>query len=187
MADPSGTRPRAVRSLGPCPERYVNPCNLRPEIPFRRAAFRQSPVSPARLSPNAGTQGRGRCSRQMPPSAIPMKTLRPFLLCLLGSPVVLPAAPVESRISAATVYADRAVVTRIADVELTAGEHALAFERLPASRLAPYGACRRQRRARFWISFWTLRRCASGNSMASAIRRSAERSEEHTSELQALR
>jgi|CZKI01.1.fsa_nt_gi uncharacterized protein (TIGR02231 family) len=64
-----------------------------------------------------------------------MKTLRPFLLCLLGSPVVLPAAPVESRISAATVYADRAVVTRIADVELTAGEHALAFERLPASLL----------------------------------------------------
>jgi len=64
-----------------------------------------------------------------------MKTLRPYLLCLLGSPVLLPAAPVESRISAATVYSDRAVVTRVADVELTAGEHALVFERLPANLL----------------------------------------------------
>jgi uncharacterized protein (TIGR02231 family) len=64
-----------------------------------------------------------------------MKTLRPFLLCLLCSPVLLPAEPVESRISAATVYADRAIVTRIAEVELAAGEHALVFERLPANLL----------------------------------------------------
>jgi uncharacterized protein (TIGR02231 family) len=53
--------------------------------------------------------------------------------CLLVAAVsVLRAAPVESRISAATVYLDRAVVTRTATLELTAGEHALVFERLPA-------------------------------------------------------
>jgi uncharacterized protein (TIGR02231 family) len=53
--------------------------------------------------------------------------------CLLVAAVsVLRAAPVESRISAATVYLDRAVVTRTATLELTAGKHALVFERLPA-------------------------------------------------------
>jgi uncharacterized protein (TIGR02231 family) len=62
-----------------------------------------------------------------------MKTLRLLLLCLLASPVLLRAAPVDSRISAATVYADRAVVTRTAGVDLTPGEHALVFERLPAN------------------------------------------------------
>ncbi len=41
----------------------------------------------------------------------------------------------ESRLTAATVYADRAVVTRTASVDLTAGEHTLAFERLPANLL----------------------------------------------------
>ena len=45
----------------------------------------------------------------------------------------LSAAPVDSRISAVTVYADRAIVTRTASSELTAGEHALAFENLPTA------------------------------------------------------
>jgi uncharacterized protein (TIGR02231 family) len=61
-----------------------------------------------------------------------MKTL-PLVSCLLfASAHLLRATPVDSRISAATVYLDRAVVARTATVELTAGEHALAFERLPA-------------------------------------------------------
>jgi uncharacterized protein (TIGR02231 family) len=62
-----------------------------------------------------------------------MKSLCPLLLCLLGSPVILRAAPVDSRISAATVYTDRAVVTRTAEVDLAPGESALVFEHLPAS------------------------------------------------------
>jgi uncharacterized protein (TIGR02231 family) len=42
------------------------------------------------------------------------------------------AVPVESRISAATVYSDRAVVTRVAELDVSPGENALVFERLPA-------------------------------------------------------
>lgn len=65
-----------------------------------------------------------------------MKTL---LLCpLLLSVVCLPAlraAAVDSHIVAATVYADRAVVTRAAAVDLTNGEHTLVFARLPAGLL----------------------------------------------------
>jgi uncharacterized protein (TIGR02231 family) len=67
-----------------------------------------------------------------------MKTLRlllPWTLLLIPLAAALRADPVDSRISAATVYLDRAVVTRTAGVELTAGEHALVFERLPASLL----------------------------------------------------
>ena len=62
-----------------------------------------------------------------------MKTLRIPLLCLLASPIFLSAASVDSHISAATVYADRAVVTRTAAIELMPGESALVFEHLPAS------------------------------------------------------
>jgi uncharacterized protein (TIGR02231 family) len=47
----------------------------------------------------------------------------------------LRADPVDSHISAATVYLDRAVVTRTAGADLTAGEHTLVFERLPAALL----------------------------------------------------
>ena len=54
---------------------------------------------------------------------------------VLSSSLLLRASPVDSRISAATVYLDRAVVTRTATVELAAGEHALVFERLPAALL----------------------------------------------------
>ena len=64
-----------------------------------------------------------------------MKTLRLFPFVLLSSSVLLRASPVDSRISAATVYLDRAVITRTAMVELAAGEHAIVFERLPAALL----------------------------------------------------
>ena len=64
-----------------------------------------------------------------------MKILRVCCLFLLSSSIFLRASPVDSRITAATVYLDRAIVTRTATVELTAGEHALAFERLPANLL----------------------------------------------------
>ncbi len=64
-----------------------------------------------------------------------MKILRLLPLFLIASSLFLRAAPVESRLTAATVYADRAVVTRLATVELAVGEHAIAFERLPAGLL----------------------------------------------------
>jgi uncharacterized protein (TIGR02231 family) len=47
----------------------------------------------------------------------------------------LTAAPIDSRITAVTVYGDRAIVTRTSSTELTAGEHTLAFENLPAPLL----------------------------------------------------
>jgi len=64
-----------------------------------------------------------------------MKSVPALLGCsLLLAPLAaaLRAEPIDSRISAATVYADRAVVTRAASVELAAGEHALVFGSLPA-------------------------------------------------------
>ena len=64
-----------------------------------------------------------------------MKTLRLLPLVLLFSSLLLRASPVDSRISAATVYLDRAVITRTATVELAAGEQAIVFERLPAALL----------------------------------------------------
>src|SRR5215471_5517600 len=42
-------------------------------------------------------------------------------------------ATADSRITAATVYSDRAFVTRTASSELTAGEHILVFENLPSA------------------------------------------------------
>ena len=64
-----------------------------------------------------------------------MKTLRLLPFVLLASSVFLRASPVDSHISAATVYLDRAVITRTATIELAAGEHAIVFERLPAALL----------------------------------------------------
>jgi uncharacterized protein (TIGR02231 family) len=61
-----------------------------------------------------------------------MKTLRSLALSIVGLPALALAAPVESHISAATVYSDRAVVTRIAELDVSPGENALVFERLPA-------------------------------------------------------
>jgi len=56
-----------------------------------------------------------------------------LLLSLLGLPAVICATPVESIITAATVYSDRAVVTRTATVDLKLGENVLLFEHLPSS------------------------------------------------------
>jgi len=64
-----------------------------------------------------------------------MKTLRLLSFFVLGSSLFLRAEPADSRLTAATVYADRAVVTRTATLDLAAGEHAIAFERLPAGLL----------------------------------------------------
>ena len=47
--------------------------------------------------------------------------------------VGLAAAPADSRITAVTVYGDRAIVTRTTSSELPAGEHSLAFENLPTA------------------------------------------------------
>jgi uncharacterized protein (TIGR02231 family) len=58
-----------------------------------------------------------------------------FLVLLLAPFALISAfaaAPVTSQITAATVYTDRAIVTRTAHVELAAGEAELMFEKLPA-------------------------------------------------------
>ena len=61
-----------------------------------------------------------------------MKTTHLLLsLGLLSSLLRLGAAPVDSTISAVTVYTDRAVVTRTASVELAAGTTELVFANLP--------------------------------------------------------
>ena len=61
-----------------------------------------------------------------------MKTPRLLLsLCLLASALRLSAAQVDSRISAVTVYQDRAVVTRTATVQLAGGTAELVFANLP--------------------------------------------------------
>jgi uncharacterized protein (TIGR02231 family) len=58
----------------------------------------------------------------------------PFLtILLLAFSMGLSAAPVDSRITSVTVYADRAIVTRSASNQLAAGEHTLAFDNLPAT------------------------------------------------------
>jgi uncharacterized protein (TIGR02231 family) len=62
-----------------------------------------------------------------------MKNLRPILL-LVCFTAALRAAPVESRITAVTVYADRAVVTRTASLDVTEpGPVEMVFENLPSS------------------------------------------------------
>jgi len=63
-----------------------------------------------------------------------MKSLR-LIGLLLPSCLLLRAASVDSRLTAATVYVDRAVVTRTAAVDLAAGEQTVAFARLPAALL----------------------------------------------------
>ncbi len=59
-----------------------------------------------------------------------MKLLR-FLTLLSLSPLALLAAPVNSTISAVTVYTDRAVVTRTATIDLAGGTTELVFANLP--------------------------------------------------------
>jgi uncharacterized protein (TIGR02231 family) len=58
-------------------------------------------------------------------------------LLLLAFAVPSFGAAVESRITAVTVYGDRAIVTRTTSNEFTAGEHTLVFENLPAALLDP--------------------------------------------------
>lgn len=55
--------------------------------------------------------------------------------CNLHVDAFAAALPVESRISAATVYLDRAIVTRTAQMQLPVGESELVFEKLPAGLL----------------------------------------------------
>ncbi|WP_256205370.1 MULTISPECIES: mucoidy inhibitor MuiA family protein [unclassified Pseudomonas] len=59
----------------------------------------------------------------------------PLILAMAGtlaSPSLLAAAQVaDSRISAVTVYTDRAIVTRTATLQLPAGQHEIALEQLP--------------------------------------------------------
>ena len=62
-----------------------------------------------------------------------MKKLRPLSCLVLFAAVALRAAPVESSITAVTVYADRAVVTRTASLELPAGPGEVVFAHLPES------------------------------------------------------
>jgi uncharacterized protein (TIGR02231 family) len=65
-----------------------------------------------------------------------MKTLRPVLpaLMLICGTAALRAAPIESRITAVTVYTDRAVVTRTAALDVAApGPLEMVFENLPSS------------------------------------------------------
>lgn len=60
----------------------------------------------------------------------------PRLLALFfaaGLPAAFAATPVDSSITAVTVYLDRAVVTRTATADVAAGEQALVFGRLPDS------------------------------------------------------
>src|SRR5262245_20325334 len=60
----------------------------------------------------------------------------PFqLLFFLSFSTTLLSEPVDSRITAVTVYSDRAIVTRTYSSELTVGEHVLTFENLPAALL----------------------------------------------------
>ncbi len=61
-----------------------------------------------------------------------MKTLRPILL-FAGLAAALRSAPVDSAITAVTVYTDGAIVTRTAHIDLPAGQAELAFEKLPAA------------------------------------------------------
>jgi uncharacterized protein (TIGR02231 family) len=72
-------------------------------------------------------------------TSITSRLLRPAFISLQLSAFSLAAAaaaatPVESQITAATVYTDRAVVTRTATLEnLAVGEHELALENLPGA------------------------------------------------------
>lgn len=71
-------------------------------------------------------------SYRVPSTNFSMKSLRLLLPLLFISAFRLGAAAVESTITAVTVYADRAVVTRTATVELAAGAGEVVFHQLPA-------------------------------------------------------
>jgi uncharacterized protein (TIGR02231 family) len=60
-----------------------------------------------------------------------LSRLVPSVLCFLTSVLCLNSAPVDSTISAVTVYTDRAVVTRSATINLPGGTTELVFANLP--------------------------------------------------------
>lgn len=66
-----------------------------------------------------------------------MKKLLPFLilsiLLVSRSPVFAADIKAEASISSVIVYPDRALVTRVAELELAEGEHTVIFENLPAN------------------------------------------------------
>ncbi len=64
-----------------------------------------------------------------------MKTLPRLIALLFSVGATVSAAPTESKITAVTVYADRAVVTRAAALDLAAGLVEVTFEKLPATLL----------------------------------------------------
>jgi len=64
-----------------------------------------------------------------------MKRLVLFLIALLAGTAGLRANAIDSRITAVTVYGDRAVVSRTASAKLTPGINELTFNALPASLL----------------------------------------------------
>ncbi|MCF8069067.1 MAG: mucoidy inhibitor MuiA family protein [Desulfobacterales bacterium] len=53
------------------------------------------------------------------------------LMLMAGNAVAAPPVILESEILEATVYADRAMVTRVAEIKLQKGEHVLLFDNLP--------------------------------------------------------
>jgi len=59
--------------------------------------------------------------------------LRLSLVCLSLAPALLRAGAVDSHITAATVYSDRAVVSREAHIDAAVGQQVLVFENLPES------------------------------------------------------
>ena len=64
-----------------------------------------------------------------------IRCLPAFVVAVVVLPFAAAVTPAESTITTATVYLDRAVVTRTAALELPAGEHQLRFANLPASLL----------------------------------------------------
>jgi hypothetical protein len=56
-----------------------------------------------------------------------------LILLLTSLATITFSAPTDSRITAVTVYSDRAIVTRTQSVDLAAGEHSILFDNLPAA------------------------------------------------------
>ena len=65
-----------------------------------------------------------------------MKQALPLSVALLAAQALHAVTPVDSTIIAATVYGDRAVVTRSAEIDAKAGEQQFVFQNLPTSILA---------------------------------------------------
>ena len=66
-----------------------------------------------------------------------MSTILFLTILLLAFSIGLSANPIDSTITAVTVYSDRAIVTRTVVQEFPVGEHTLSFENLPSALLDP--------------------------------------------------